>query len=54
VDLSQVLLEDSREGTPIPLDPDALYTQIITDTNLATPKRAFVCLFCLFIPLTSI
>jgi hypothetical protein len=42
VDLSQVLLEDSREGTPIPLDPDTLYTQIITDTNLATPKRAFI------------
>jgi hypothetical protein len=24
------------------LDPDALYTQIITDENLATPQRAFI------------
>jgi hypothetical protein len=42
VNLSQTLLEDPREGTPTPLDPDALYTQIVTDENLATPKRAFI------------
>jgi hypothetical protein len=24
------------------LDPDVLYTQIVTDENLATPKRAFI------------
>jgi hypothetical protein len=42
VNLSQTLLEDPQEGTPTPLDPDALYTQIVTDENLATPKRAFI------------
>jgi hypothetical protein len=42
VDLSQTLFEDPQEGTFNPLDPNALYTQIITDENLATPKRAFI------------
>jgi hypothetical protein len=42
VDLSQVLLKDPQEGTPTPLDPDTLYTQVVTDENLRTPKRAFI------------
>jgi hypothetical protein len=42
VNLSQTLLEDPPESTSTPLDTDALYTQIVTDENLATPKRAFI------------
>jgi hypothetical protein len=42
VNLSQTLLEDPQEGILTPSDPDALYTQIVTNENLATPKRAFI------------
>jgi uncharacterized membrane protein len=40
--LSQVFVGDPRGGTPTPLDPNALYTQIITDENLVTPRRTFI------------
>jgi hypothetical protein len=42
VDLSQTLLEDLQESTSILLDLNVLYTQIITDKDLATTKRAFI------------
>jgi hypothetical protein len=42
VNLSQTLLEDLQESTSILLDLDVLYTQIVTDRDLATTKRAFI------------
>jgi hypothetical protein len=42
VNLSQTLLEDPQKGTPTLLNPEALYTQTVTDRDLGTPKRAFI------------
>lgn len=42
IDPSRVLIRHSRESTPTPLDVDALYSEVITDQNIATPKRTFI------------